>query len=281
MAAGLTWALVLSVAMAAGVGEPYQDTDLERAARSRLQRRPDLRGLRLRVSVRSAVAHLEGEVEALEQALSARRAVAAVRGLIDLQDKLVVPAGMRSDERLQRDLEREIERFPSLRDLDLRTRVEQGTAILEGSTRTAGERRLVLEAVRRVRGVRAIELRLQAKQGSGDSDARVEAQVRGLLADRLRFPIQGRVSVQVKDRVAILQGRVQRVIDRLEAEEVAWFVAGVRGVQNQITVRPRPRLWRAQPASEGSGDEAPEQRPLRSDPETPESMPEEDADNGV
>jgi hypothetical protein len=77
----------------------------------------------------------------------------------------------------------------------------------------------------------------------------------------------------VRDRIAILEGEVQRVIDRLEAEEIAWYVGGVLGVQNLIAVAPRARL---RPAVAPQDEEEVPVRPLRTDPESPEDDHEED-----
>lgn len=264
---------------AAAAESRYDDEALQSKARARIERQPQLRGLSIGVSVRYGVASLEGHVDSLLQAESARRAVAEVRGLVDLHSSLVVPEGLVGDSELHGDLERELERFPALRQLDLRLTVQEGRAVIEGEVGTAGERRLVLEAARRVDGMRTVDLsRLGVREGRSVGDADVEALVRGLLGDRLRFPIQGRVSARVRDRIAILEGEVQRVIDRLDAEEVAWYVGGVLGVQNLIAVVPRSRIHRAL-VPQGEGEELVPPRPIRNDPETPEFDDEEDGDD--
>jgi len=257
----------------AGTEGGYDDAELERRARSRLERRVQLHGLPIEVSVRSGVGLLEGSVDSLEQAEMARRAVAGVRGLVDLQSALGVPPGMAIDTELRRQVERELQRFPVLEQLELRIDVTKGTAIIEGEVRSAGQRRLVLEAARRTEGVRGVDLRLRVRGGQDASDGLVEDQIRSLLRDHSRFPIQGRVSARVRARIAILEGEVQRVIDRLDAEEVVWYVGGVLGVQNLITVVPRSHL---RPAHAPRGDETEGTvKPVRSDPETPDDDVEE------
>lgn len=272
----LAWGIFTAGAfplVCAGAEDGYDDAELERRARSRLERRIQLRGLPVEVSVRSGVGLLEGSVDSLEQAEMARRAVAGVRGLVDLQSALEVPAGVATDSELRRYVEQEIQRFPVLERLELRIDVKEGTAVIEGEVRSAGQRRLVLEAARRVEGVRGVDLMLRVREGQDVSDGVVEDQIRGLLSDRLRFPIQGRVSARVRDRIAILEGEVQRVIDRLDAEEVVWYVGGVLSVQNLITVVPRSHLRSAgAPRGDETGGSA---RPIRSDPETPEDEVEE------
>jgi osmotically-inducible protein OsmY len=249
-------------------GQPYDDRELERAARERLERLYDLRSATLSVSVRAGLARIEGQVDSLAQAEKARRAVAQIRGLAELDSRIQVRDAAVDDARLKVELEREIGRFPGLQGLVIDARVERAEATLAGRVRTAGERRLLLEAARAVEGVRAVDLRIEVSEGADEDDATLQRQIRGLLADRVRFPIRGRVQVTVRDRAAVLEGVVPRLIDRLDAEEVAWHAAGVRGVQNLIRVVPRPRVrhyseMQARPA----GVEPPAPQP---DPETPE-----------
>jgi osmotically-inducible protein OsmY len=249
-------------------GRPYDDHDLEQAARDRLQRLHELRTASLSVSVRAGLARIEGQADSLAQVEKARRAVAQVRGIAELDNRIQVRDTASDDLRLTLELEREIERFPGLQGLAVEIRVAQAAATLEGRVHTAGERRLLLEAARGVAGLRSVELRLEVAEGSDKDDAALQRQIRGLLADRVRFPIQGRVQATVRDRTAVLEGVVQRLIDRLDAEEVAWHASGLRGVQNLIQVVPRPRVrhyseMEAQPA--GAERAAP-----RPDPETPE-----------
>lgn len=264
---------------AAGVaapGEPYDDVELERRARERLDRDLSVRRLPVRVSVRSGIARLEGEVETLGQIEAARRAVAQVRGLVHLESALRVPAGLADDARLEEDLRRSLERYPKLQRIPLALDIEDGQARVEGQVPTASERHLVLEAAREVRGLRGLDLRLQVGEGRSD-DTSLERRIRGLLSDRVRFPVRGRIDVRVRDGTAILEGRVGRIIDKLEAEEVAWLVGGLRGVQNLIMVVPRPPVRRL---TDGSEEEAPAPRPLPADPETPDEETEGSDDAG-
>jgi len=268
---GLLAVTVAAVLQARQLGEPYDDAQLEADARERLERNPRLRRLPIRVAVRGGVARLEGEVESLELIEAARRAVAGVRGLVDLQGALAVPRHLADDGRLADDLKRIVERYPRLQGTSVEWSVQGGEARAHGRVRTAGERRLILEGAREVRGLRSVELLLQVAEGADRADDVLERQVRGLLSDRLRFPIQGRVQVRVRERIASLEGTVQRVIDKLEAEEVAWFVGGVQGVHNHIQVLPRLRLWRP-------GEARPDVPGLSPDQETPEDEAEgEDA----
>ncbi len=278
---GQVWIALAWVMIAAGVfpvvcaaaEDGYDDAELELRARSRLERRVQLRGLPIEVSIRSGIGLRKGSVNSLEQAEMARRAVAGVRGLVDLQSALEVPAGMATDSELRGYVEEEIERFPVLERLELRIDVKEGRAVIEGEVRSAGQRLLALEAARRVEGVRGVDLRLRVRGGQDASDGLVQDQIRDLLGDRLRFPIQGQVSARVRDRIAILEGEVQRVIDRLDAEQLAWYVGGVLSVQNLIKVVPRSRI---RSAHAPRGDEtAGTVRPLQSDPETPEDEVEE------
>ena len=264
------WFQADSRAVAAGLGEPYNDSELESRARARLARDPGLQKLSIRVQVRAGVARLEGEVDSLRQMETAQRAVAQVRGLVELESALVVPAGFDRGSRLSQEVERSLQRFPRLRGSQLKVAVVDGLATVEGSVGTAGERRLVLEAARAVRGIRGVDLRLEVREGVGRDDSTLEREIRGLLADRKRFPIQGRVHVRVRDKTAILDGTVQRVIDRLDAEEVAWFAGGLQRVQNLILVVLRPRVHRP-PGEQVEEQENPVDAPLVADPETPAS----------
>ncbi|MFQ5719087.1 MAG: hypothetical protein ACE5IK_06025, partial [Acidobacteriota bacterium] len=59
-----------------------------------------------------------------------------------------------------------------------------------------------------------------------------------LIRDPYRFPVSGRVDVEVQDHVFVLTGTGPRLLDRLEALDVAALVADRSRLRDEMTINP-------------------------------------------
>jgi osmotically-inducible protein OsmY len=111
---------------------------------------------------------------------------------------------------------------------------------LTGEVPSYAERVAAEEAARRVKGVRAIaqeiEVRLPGERHQSDMD--IAERVLRVLDWDVLVP-KGRIGVEVSRGWVTLDGEVDWHHQRAAAEEAIRKLLGVRGITNQITVRPK------------------------------------------
>ena len=136
---------------------------------------------------------------------------------------------MRTDNELRTDVLAELNWDPSIRHEDIATAVKDGVITLAGTVDTYAQRYAAERAAERVHGVRGIV-----------NDVTVKAHA---ALDALRWNIQvpdERVTVRVADGWVTLDGQVDQWFQKQAAERAVRFLTGVRGVTNQIALRPLP-----------------------------------------
>jgi len=111
-----------------------------------------------------------------------------------------------------------------------------GVVVLDGAVgRLADKRRLELLASS-VEGVRAVKNRLLVSPDVERDDAEVEAGViRALVEDRAIDETE--ISVSVRDGIVTLRGTVPSLASKRYAGVLAWWVPGVREVDNQLDLK--------------------------------------------
>jgi osmotically-inducible protein OsmY len=146
----------------------------------------------------------------------------------------------RSDAAIQRDVMAELEWEPGLKGPAIGVAVKEGVVTLSGTVDTLEKKRLAETATKRVTGVRAVAEDLQvALAPSGQrTDADIASAVVNALGWNVSVP-KNAVQAVVDDGVVRLDGTVEWDYQRRAAEDAARPLWGVRGVVNNIRVRPR------------------------------------------
>jgi osmotically-inducible protein OsmY len=147
---------------------------------------------------------------------------------------------MKTDEQLKSDISEELAWDPAINDTHIGVIVKDGVVTLAGHLDTFAEKHAVEKAVRRVAGVRAIALDLEVKLAANhrrdDSDIAEAANV----ALRLNSIVpMDKVRVEVEDGWVTLSGEVDWAYQLASAEQCIRPLAGVRGLTNNITIKPR------------------------------------------
>jgi osmotically-inducible protein OsmY len=147
---------------------------------------------------------------------------------------------MRSDADIERDVEDELRSDPDIDPTDIAVAVKSGVVMLTGFVRSFRQKRKAEEDVKRVAGVigvaNNIEVRLPIIHRRPDPDI-----ARDVVEEiRSELPISWeRTRVTVEDGWVTLEGDVEWHYQRERAEEAVWRVRGVRGVSNNIEIRPQ------------------------------------------
>jgi len=146
----------------------------------------------------------------------------------------------RTDEQIQRDVLEEIKFEPRVLPNEIGVAVKDGVVTLTGYVDSYPKRWAAEDAAHRVRGVKAvaneIEVRLPSSSERTDTDI-AEAVAHALEWDVV-VPLE-KLDVTVSKGWVTLNGEVEWQYQKEDAERVVRRLAGVKGVTNLITVKPR------------------------------------------
>jgi osmotically-inducible protein OsmY len=147
-----------------------------------------------------------------------------------------------TDEQIQREVLEELRWDARVQPNEIGVAVKDGVVTLTGWVDAYTKKWAAEEAAHRVRGVKAvandIEVRLPSFAERTDADIAAAA-TRALELDAL-LPIEN-LDVTVSKGWITLRGEVEWEFEKRDAERVVRRLAGVRGVTNLISVRPRRR----------------------------------------
>jgi osmotically-inducible protein OsmY len=155
---------------------------------------------------------------------------------------MAVAAGteIRTDAQLQADVLAELKWQPRVNATEIGVIVKDGVVTLTGWVDSYMKRWAAEDAAHRVRGVKAvandIEVRLAPSDEKTDAELAAAA-VRALESDA--FLSIDKLDVTVSKGWVTLKGNVEWQFQKQDAEKVLRRLAGVKGVSNLITVKPR------------------------------------------
>jgi osmotically-inducible protein OsmY len=145
-----------------------------------------------------------------------------------------------TDSQLRQDVLDELEFEPSIDAAHIGVTAEKGVVALTGHVANYSQKLAAVMAVRRVKGVRGIadEIEVRYRSSAKTSDDEVAQRALTMLDWDTAVPAKA-VNVLVRDGWVTLSGSVNWEFERKSAEDDVRKLDGVRGVINQIEVRPR------------------------------------------
>jgi osmotically-inducible protein OsmY len=145
------------------------------------------------------------------------------------------------DSALRQDIIDELEFEPYIDANDIGVAVEDGIVTLTGHVPTYSQRLAVERAVSRLKGVRGIaeEIEVRPTGPDGTHDDEVAKRVANTLKWSTLVP-DGRVQVRVQDGWVTLTGSLEWNYQKNGAADAVRHLRGVRGVNNFITLAPKP-----------------------------------------
>lgn len=144
---------------------------------------------------------------------------------------------IRNDETLKSEVIAELRWTPSINSTHIGVAVDHGAVTLSGEVASYPELLLATKAAQRVHGVTALAQDLQVRSvwgGVNDTDIAREA---GEAIDRA-VDVPDSVKVQVRDHIVTLTGSATWQHEGESAARAVRYIKGVRGVLNEVTVRP-------------------------------------------
>ena len=146
---------------------------------------------------------------------------------------------MRTDEEIQKDIMAQLKWEPSLRSAEIGVSVKNGIVTLTGEVDSYYRKMTAENAGKIISGVRAIADDIQV--GVSPSDKRTDTEIADVVATALashRHVEEKKITVTVEKGVVTLEGSANWNFERRAAEEVIKGLAGVRGINNYIVVKP-------------------------------------------
>ncbi|MHC1762780.1 MAG: BON domain-containing protein [Verrucomicrobiia bacterium] len=204
------------------------------------------------LQIQQGVATLRGTVQSWQQRQTAADMARSIRGVRGVRNELQVRyESQRSDEEIAAEVRSRLRRDALTTDDPVSVRVQNGRVFLTGHVDTLLEKRAaiadawVLNVVavdaRNLRVFHSPPLAQQNVPGSGrqltSADSALESRLRTALI-RNPFVDAGELTLRVRQGTAYLDGVVESTNERLEAEETASQIRGIRNVRNSLRVLP-------------------------------------------
>lgn len=133
----------------------------------------------------------------------------------------------------------ELEYEPSIDAADIGVSVEDGTVTLTGHVRTYSQKRQAEKIVKRVKGVRAIAQDIEVRPIGGHMTADDEIAKRAVSTLTWNSSVpEEKIQVKVENGFLTLSGQVTWYYQKAAAEKAVHNIAGVKGITNQIEIKP-------------------------------------------
>ncbi|MES2190979.1 MAG: BON domain-containing protein [Pseudomonadota bacterium] len=146
---------------------------------------------------------------------------------------------MKTDAQLKADVTSELAWEPAVNATGIGVIVKDGVVTLTGHLDTFAEKFAAERAVRRISGVRGLAMELDVKLAAGHQ--RSDSEIAAAAASALRWSVfmpSERVKVEVEKGWVTLTGEVDWGYQSRNAEQCVRGLIGVRGLSNNITVKP-------------------------------------------
>ena len=149
-----------------------------------------------------------------------------------------VATAVKTDAQIQQDVLKELDWDPRVEETEVGVSVQHGVVTLSGTVTSWAKRMAAQEAAHRVAGVLDVanDIIVKVPGGLGRSDTEIAHAVRNALEWDVFVPDQD-IQSTVSNGWVTLTGMVETVSERDDAARAVRNLVGVRGVDNQITVR--------------------------------------------
>jgi osmotically-inducible protein OsmY len=145
---------------------------------------------------------------------------------------------MNIDAQMQKDVMEELKWEPSVTASEIGVSAENGVVTLSGTVPTFAEKWAAERAAQRVAGVKAIAMEIEIKPVG--LHAKTDAEIAAIAAASLKSHVWVPTDIQatVRNGWVTLTGVVNWEFQQRAATDSVRFLAGVKGVSNNITVKP-------------------------------------------
>jgi osmotically-inducible protein OsmY len=160
-----------------------------------------------------------------------------------LKEKIMSLATLKSDKEIQKDVMKELDWDPQVDAVEVGVQIEDGLVTLTGNVATYAKKLAAKRAAHRVAGVLDVvnNLAVEIPDPHKRTDQDVARAVRNALEWDVVVP-DSKIHSTVSNGFVTLNGEVDSWADQLAAECAIERLAGVRGVDNRIEIKPKKRI---------------------------------------
>lgn len=219
------------------LSEHKTDTQIQEAVRSELQWTPDLEESAIGVSVRDGVVELSGEVATMSERYIAVKVTQRIAGVNTVVNEIVVagePDDIDTDNKIGQQIRGMIESYDeTFPRAAIWAEVHDGVVTLTGTVGWAYQRKAVQRSIEMLPHVRGVvnEVVLTPRKFPADIEDRISE------ALRRQSSLAGTaISVRAENGKVILGGTVSTLVQKHDAEQVAWKHPAVMELHNNIRV---------------------------------------------
>ena len=180
---------------------------------------------------------LSGSVPSYYEKLLAERDAKNVIGVVKVQNDLKVNEEPRTDISIKDDILFNITVLSNLKDQNIHVSVKNGLVTLTGTVDEIWQRELARSEAARVRGITEINNLIEVNGEPELTESSIVDKIKSRLASNwdTRF-IADQISIKFKKGKVTLSGEVYSWLEREQAESIVLNTAGVKSVQNLLTV---------------------------------------------
>ena len=155
----------------------------------------------------------------------------------------MTPVSAKTDAQIHHDIIEELSWDPRVDETEVGVEVDDGVVTLTGTVTSWAKRLAAQEAARRVAGVRDVANGIAVKTPGGlfRTDTEIAQAVRRTLEWDVFVPDEG-IICTVTDGYVTLEGVVDRLSQRDDAERAVRNLTGVKAVANKITIKTPPSI---------------------------------------
>ncbi len=196
---------------------------------------PRVRAADISVNSMNGIVTLDGSVKTLAELKFADLETKKIRGVLGVIDKLSVRPVYRLDAEIRQDLRRRLVRSSIIKSENLGVHVENGIVYLSGKVGSSAERDQASLLVEDVRGVKAIDNRIEVTYAIKRSDADIRKDILSKYS-RDVYLVGLPIGVTVKNGNVTLTGEIGNEFEKERAENDAANTFNVAGVRNDLKV---------------------------------------------
>jgi osmotically-inducible protein OsmY len=213
------------------------DTEIKTDVLSELKYDPSLKVAEIGVLVKDGVVTLNGYTTSFDKKLAAVHAVKRVAGVVAIADdiELRIPdVNHRTDGEIAAAVAHKIAWSTTIPKGTVEITVRNGWVILEGEVEWRYQKYAAETLVRPLLGVYGVSNSISIK-----SNGKIPPVGMGIEAaiDRNALLDASKIRVEIVGHKVILHGTVQRLVQREEAERIAWATEGVFAVEDHLAVK--------------------------------------------
>ena len=212
------------------------DIQIQKDVMDELRWDPYLNSAQIGVAVKNGVVTLSGQVDSYLKKIMAEKDTKKVSGVKAVAEDIQVgisPANQKTDTEIAEAALNALKWQSSLKDENIKIKVENGLVKLEGEVEWEYQRQSIKNAIEKLIGVKAVVNLVKIKKKV--SVFEVEKKITAAFHRNATIDSK-RIETIVNENKVILNGKVRSFAEKEDAEIAAWAAPGVMFVENNLTV---------------------------------------------